>query len=197
MKPFRKKRDPVELIILLLGGFLVVMLAFFMARGDLDAYTEFLLQGGGKDSSMNLVESSQSESDSSSNFDETILINQPQKELIGETERDTFQEKPSEIVAEVGSTVTQSSPKKSQITPTPSKPTPASAGNYYLQVGAFSSENNANKMVAQLKEMGYGATIEKSSNLFKVKIYGFTSKQEASSAAQQIKSRVFDAFIGQ
>ena len=41
-----KRRDPVETIIILLGGLLVVVIAFFIARGDLDYYTEYLLTGG-------------------------------------------------------------------------------------------------------------------------------------------------------
>ena len=43
---FLKRRDPVETIIILLGGLLVVVIAFFIARGDLDYYTEYLLTGG-------------------------------------------------------------------------------------------------------------------------------------------------------
>jgi hypothetical protein len=40
--PLRRK-DPVETLIVLLGAVLVVVFAFFMARGDLDRYAELLV----------------------------------------------------------------------------------------------------------------------------------------------------------
>jgi len=190
MKSFYKRRDPVEMIILLLGGFLVVMLAFFMARGDLDAYTQLLLKGEAVEETTSPVEKPNQKDDQMV----TIAADISQKGLIVEEENQLYQEEPKETVAEIPSVATPP-PAKPKPTSSPSQPPPS--GNYYLQVGAFSSQNNADKMVALLKEMGYGATVEKSSNLFKVKVFGFTSKPEASNAVQKMKTKGIDAFIGQ
>mgnify|MGYP002682297021 FL=1 len=200
MKQFRKRRDPVELIILLLGGFLVVMLAFFMARGDLDAYTQLLLQGGVKEETTQIAERPLVGSDYPEEFEEITTTNQIQKGLIIEEEREVNQEKPQVTTAQEAVLATPS-PPPSQPKPTPTPVPPQSAppptGSFYLQAGAFSSEGNANNMVNTLREMGFGATVEKSANLFKVKVYGFKTKQEASEAIQKIKSKGIDAFIGQ
>jgi cell division septation protein DedD len=200
MKQFRKRRDPVELIILLLGGFLVVMLAFFMARGDLDAYTQLLLQGGVKEETTQIAERPLVGSDYPEEFEEITTTSQIQKGLIIEEEREVNQEKPQVTTAQEAVLATPS-PPPSQPKPTPTPVPPQSAppptGSFYLQAGAFSSEGNANNMVNTLREMGFGATVEKSANLFKVKVYGFKTKQEASEAIQKIKSKGIDAFIGQ
>jgi len=45
--------------------------------------------------------------------------------------------------------------------------------------------------------LGFTPTVEKSSNLFKVKVYGFSSKQDALIAMEKMKSKGIDAFIGQ
>lgn len=200
MIQFRKRRDPVELIVLLLGGFLVVMLAFFMARGDLDAYTELLLHGGGKEETTQITEESLLGTDYPEEFETNLTTSQVQEGLIVEEEREVNQVKPPvTAVQEAVLTTPASPPSQLKTTPTPVIPqsTPPTAGNYYLQAGAFSGEGNANNMVNSLKEMGFGATVEKSGSLFKVKIYGFKTKQEASEAVQRIKSNGIDAFIGQ
>lgn len=200
MKQFRKRRDPVELIILLLGAFLVVMLAFFMARGDLDAYTQLLLQGGIKEETTQIAERPLVGTDYPEEYETTTSTDQVQEGLIIEEEREADQEKPPEKAVQ-GAVLATPSPPPSQSKPTstpiPPQLTPPPTGSYYLQVGAFSSEGNANNMVNTLREMGFGATVEKSANLFKVKIYGFKTKQEASEAVQKVKSKGIDAFIGQ
>ncbi|HAX99029.1 MAG TPA: hypothetical protein DCY12_09145 [Candidatus Atribacteria bacterium] len=200
MKQFRKRRDPVELIILLLGGFLVVMLAFFMARGDLDAYTQLFLQGGVKEETTQIAERPLVGSDYPEEFEEMTTTNQIQEGLIIEEEREVIQEKPQVTTAQEAVLATPSLPPsqpKPTPTPVPPQSTSPPTGSFYLQAGAFSSESNANNMAKSLKEMGFGATVEKSGNLFKVKVYGFKTKQEASEAVQRIKSKGFDAFIGQ
>ena len=198
MKQFRKRRDPVELIILLLGGFLVVMLAFFMARGDLDAYTQLLLQGGVKEETTQIVERPFVESDYPEEFEDMTATSQIQEGLIIEEERELIQEKPLVTAAQGEALATPAlPPSQPEPTEVPPQSTPPPAGSFYLQAGAFSSEANANNMVNSLREMGFGATVEKSANLYKVKIYGFKTKQEASEAAQRVKSQGIDAFIGQ
>ncbi|NLJ49375.1 MAG: SPOR domain-containing protein [Candidatus Atribacteria bacterium] len=200
MKQFRKRRDPVELIILLLGGFLVVMLAFFMARGDLDAYTQLLLQGGVKEETTQVVERPLVGTDYPERSETATTMSESEERLIIEEEREVIQESAPGTVTP-GTVLTTPSPPPIQPKPTPTsiplQSAPPPTGNFYLQAGAFSSEGNANNMVNALREMGFGATVEKSGNLYKVKIYGFKNKQEASEAVQKIKSKGFDAFIGQ
>ena len=120
--------------------------------------------------------------------------------MIIEEEREVNQEKPQVTTAQEAVLATPSPPPsqpKPTPTPVPPQSTPPPTGSFYLQAGAFSSEGNANNMVNTLREMGFGATVEKSANLFKVKVYGFKTKQEASEAIQKIKSKGIDAFIGQ
>jgi len=197
MKYYRKRRDPVELVILLLGGFLVVMLAFFMARGDLDAYTQLLLQGGMKEKTNQRVEEPLAETDYAEESGDLMSTNQGQRTLIIEEESAVEQKELKETITPAAIIPSPTPLTSPQPTSPPLQSTSPSTGKFYLQAGAFSSESNANSMANTLREMGFGATVEKSSNLFKVKIYGFNTKQEASAAVQKIKSKGIDAFIGQ
>lgn len=197
MKPFHKRHDPVEMIILLLGGFLVVMLAFFMARGDLDAYTQLLLQGEtgnetssflGKEMGVPEKKNDQIVSMTADNIEKGLIVEEGDEPY----EPETVTEIPRVTVPPLVKPRTTSTPPKPIASPSKS-----STGSYYLQTGAFSSQGNADKMVNTLKSLGFTPTVEKSSNLFKVKVYGFTSKQDALTAMEKLKSKGIDAFIGQ
>lgn len=77
---------------------------------------------------------------------------------------------------------------------TPSVSTPL----YRVQVGAYSSKTNANKMLAQVKAAGYqGAYVRLVGNLYKVQVGAFSKRENASKLMNELKSKGFNAFIAQ
>ncbi len=83
--------------------------------------------------------------------------------------------------------------------PTPSA-SPDTSGSYKIQLGVFSQRRNAEDLQAKLRESGHVATIvsvdEGGAQSFKVLIGPFTSKQEALTAIDSLKSQGFQqAFL--
>jgi cell division septation protein DedD len=77
---------------------------------------------------------------------------------------------------------------------------PSDSGSYDLQMGSFSSQQNANKMLDDLKSKGYSAHIEKvkdgDKEYFKVKMEeNHNSREAAQSRAGKLKEDGFDAII--
>ena len=66
------------------------------------------------------------------------------------------------------------------------------SGRYSVQVGAFSSLDNARSVTSKLKAQGYFSYISKAvsvnKEIFKVRVGGFSSKQEALDAEKKLKS---------
>ncbi len=102
---------------------------------------------------------------------------------------------------------------KKKITPSP-KPTPtkkvvstkktpkapevktSGKGRYYVQLGAFRSKENANKLMKTVKNMGYPVIVVKSGDLYKVRITGFSTRNSALSELKKLKKKGFEGFIG-
>ena len=65
------------------------------------------------------------------------------------------------------------------------------SGNYSIQVGAFSSRNNAQNLASKLNAKGYAAFIvqeaSRSKSLFKVRVGHFSSLAQAKRAEQQLR----------
>ncbi|MCX6091127.1 MAG: SPOR domain-containing protein [Candidatus Atribacteria bacterium] len=195
MKSFFQKRDPVELVILLLGCFLVVMLAFFMARGDFDAYTQLLLHAGsGENGNIRPVTGRDMRGKVTAS-QPTVPVSRNEVLLsTGQPARETSPEQPA-VVKKLKPPVGVPTPFPRE---TPKKPVLVSPkGGYFVQAGAFSKSVNAEKVSSSLKNMGHQATVEKSSGLFKVKIYGFPSMQEALLVAKKLKTQGIEAYAGQ
>ncbi len=78
-------------------------------------------------------------------------------------------------------------------TPVAEEATPVrtSAGNYHIIAGAFSSQSNANRLVANLKAQGYGAQIvdTNSRGLYRVAYQSFATIEEARRELSSIRSR--------
>ncbi len=72
-------------------------------------------------------------------------------------------------------------------------------GSYNIQIGAFSSEENAGKMADELKAKGHETVIERVSidgkDSFKVKIIEKDSKESAAKKADELKSEGYDAIV--
>ncbi len=66
------------------------------------------------------------------------------------------------------------------------------AGGYSVQVGAFSSLDNAKTLTFKLKSQGYSSYIAKAvsvnKEIYKVRVGGFSSKQEALDAEKKLKA---------
>ena len=70
-------------------------------------------------------------------------------------------------------------------------------GLYYIQVGAFRSKTNANSLVKKINTLGYkNVSVIKVGNLYKVRIFGFASKEKALSELEKLKKKGFEGFVG-
>jgi len=88
----------------------------------------------------------------------------------------------------------QVEPKKEVITKEP-EILPAKGKIYTIQVGAFSTEINAQKLANEIKDKGYEAYIVKDKTLFKVQVGEFKSNQEAQNISQKLKELGYLFFI--
>jgi len=190
---FWKGKDPVEAIIILLGGLLVVVIAFFIARGDLDYYTEYLLSGGIFEREIEIKEVSISPSPyfppeeffTPETFPETSSSPLPPEE--------TTSPPPQVVATSIPQEKEITSPKKTE---TPSRVAESPSGAFFVQCGAFSKSENAQKMVELLKDFGYQAVSEPVSGLYRVRIYGFQDKKEAEKVVSKLKTQGIESFVG-
>ena len=70
-------------------------------------------------------------------------------------------------------------------TPKATTPAPTSSGKWYVQLGAFSNNANAQKLVNEFKQKGYNVRIQKDNQLNRVQIGPYATKKEA----EQVQSR--------
>jgi len=73
------------------------------------------------------------------------------------------------------------------------------SGWYSVQVGAFSSLNNAKSVVLKLKAQGFSVYIAQqraaNKNIYKVRVGGFSSQKEAKTAEKELKARGYSTKI--
>lgn len=191
---FLKRRDPVETIIILLGGLLVVVIAFFIARGDLDYYTEYLLTGGIFERK---IEVKEVEIPFSSYFpeEEEFLPQETPQEMIPSPVPEGEEVSPPRVAATPFPEEKRVEPPQETKTPPP-RVAEAPSGEFFVQCGAFSKPENAQKMVETLKGLGYQAVSEPVSGLYRVRIYGFQSRDEAEKVVSKLKSQGIESFLG-
>lgn len=179
---FLRRRDPVEILVVLCGAVLVVVFSFFTARGDLDRYVELLLTR----EIPPLVEIVEKE--------EVVPVSpleQWAQEFPGVS---PLPIEPSPAPRDAEAKVEEKpvvSPQSAQ-----RKPSPPSEGQAFLQAGAFSQEKNAQAMVDTLRRFGFDAVIERASGMYRVRVYGFSSLEEAKRAAAKLRSQGIECFAG-
>ena len=79
---------------------------------------------------------------------------------------------------------------------TPKSVTTSYKGQFYIQLGAFKAKSNASILSKQLGSLGYkSAAIVKVDNFYKVRIYGFSSKNSALSELGKLKKKGFKGFV--
>ncbi|HXL01879.1 MAG TPA: SPOR domain-containing protein [Candidatus Atribacteria bacterium] len=189
---FLKRQDPVETIVILLGGLVVVVIAFFIARGDLDYYTEYLLSGGVFEREIEIKEVKVSPSPY---FPlEEFLSQELSQELSSFPVPAEEEASPSPVV--VTPVPREKEVALSQKAETPPRAVEALSGEFFVQCGAFSRPENAQKMVEVLKGFGYQAVSESVSGLYRVRIYGFQSRDEAEKAVAKLKGQGIESFVG-
>jgi cell division septation protein DedD len=185
--PLRRK-DPVETLIVLLGAVLVVVFAFFMARGDLDRYAELLVTR----EIPSLVEVVEKEEVVPISPLEQWAQEFPQSSPIGITE-EIPSPPPVQEDREKSAEVQEKLQPPREIR---KEAPPPAGGQAFLQAGAFSQEKNARAMVETLRRFGYTATIERVSGMYRVRVYGFSSLEEAKKAAARLRSQGIECFAG-
>lgn len=66
---------------------------------------------------------------------------------------------------------------------------------YRVQVGAFSSKENADNYEKKVKEAGFGTLVIKSGDLYRVQVGAFGIKSNAEAYVKTVKAAGFDAFV--
>jgi|GEM_PF-527563 len=205
ISPFRKK-DPVETIVILAGGLVIVVFAFFAARGDLEAYTSMITGSWVKER----ADTGPASRLASGSTGQEVLNVQKSPEVLPPPETpppsplQTVQKEPDSIT--VSQVENQSTPKPTSAPPVSKSPASETRSDqassvsqkegYYVQAGAFSQIANAERMRSLLKELGFTASIEKDNNVYKVRIYGFTTFEEAKQTVSKLASQGIEAFAG-
>ncbi len=82
-------------------------------------------------------------------------------------------------------------PAEPKSKPTQQAPASQTQNNYWIQVGAFSSQQNANAMAEEYKSKGYNAVVLAPSSsdrtkLYRVRLGGYSSREEAEQARENL-----------
>jgi cell division septation protein DedD len=82
-------------------------------------------------------------------------------------------------------------PAKSKPEPAKQAPPKQTQNNYWIQVGAFSSQQNANAIAEEYKNKGYNAVVlapssSDRSKLYRVRLGGYASREEAETARDKL-----------
>ena len=82
-------------------------------------------------------------------------------------------------------------------TATTTKTTSAATGtgNYYVQVGTYSVQDNANKTASKLSSMGYAQMVKKSNGKYKVVAGPYGTRARATTARDNLRKTYSGAFI--
>lgn len=102
--------------------------------------------------------------------------------------------------ADSATSTSPTGPPPTAPTPTASRPAPdePAAGTWSVQVAAFSTQAEANALVARLKERGYDARVDGTSAPWRVRFGRFTTRAAAAAAMQDYRTRErADAFLVQ
>ncbi len=114
-----------------------------------------------------------------------------------ETEKSEEQKKPEKIKLDFYNKLTEKNHDGAKPSPTVKSSTKDSpkAGDYIVQVASFRNRTQMEKLKDKLTAMGYTPKIDETDlttkgKWFRVKLRGFTSRQEAKAAALQIESKI-------
>lgn len=71
----------------------------------------------------------------------------------------------------------------------------ASVRRYFIQLGVFGNEGNANILLDRVKEAGFKGSLANGAGQFKVRVGPFSERDKAVEAANKLKSKGFSAVI--
>jgi len=66
---------------------------------------------------------------------------------------------------------------------------------YTVQVGAFSTEKNAQNLAQEIRDKGYQTYVVKGKTLYKVQVGEFKSNEEAQNISRKLKELGYPFFI--
>ena len=116
-----------------------------------------------------------------------------------ELEAGQFDRVDNEVQAEPSRQAVDTTPeKRPEPEPEPEKPAPAvtsnaTGGSHYVQIAALRDQGSAEKVVTELQNMGYPVRLfsedEGSGRLYRVRVGGYATRDEASKAAAELKTK--------
>jgi cell division septation protein DedD len=109
------------------------------------------------------------------------------------TAKTPLQEEPAPKVISTTPTPVEKPPMLQAPTATPRTPTPSSGGAYAIQVGAFSTMGNAEKLKSFFEDLGYSVEIQNKvrggRSLFLVWVGSFATADDARKFAEEVKRK--------
>jgi N-acetylmuramoyl-L-alanine amidase len=88
-------------------------------------------------------------------------------------------------------------PTAAPTTPSPGQPgaTAAEGPLYRVQIGAYSSRDNADERIAALRADGFSAYVVREGGLFKVRVGAFRDRARADELAQRLRAKGYEVII--
>ncbi len=188
----RKSRSNLETFIILMGAIIILGIAFFLAR----------------DKSYIPPEEPVIAEEERTLPPETAVVERFPEIVVEKDEEKETEKVTTEVIEK--ETVPPEKPLVTEPTaPVVAKTPPAESGVkilkeseivsekkvYTVQVGAFSSEKNAQNLAQEIKEKGFDTYVIQGENLYKVQVGEFKSSEEAQKVSQKLKELGYPIFI--
>ena len=189
----RKSRSNLETLIILIGAIIILSIAFYLAREKSYIPPETqITQKEEKETSAVAkisVEESSPEISVEVNTTREEKTVEPKMEIIPEAIKPEIKESSSDLLTI--SPVKTTSNKK--LTSDSEKAKQEKL--YTIQVGAFSSEKNAQRLANEIEKVGYKTFVVKGTNLYKVQVEEFETYKGAEEIVPKIKALGYPTFI--
>jgi len=189
----RKSRSNLETLIILIGAIIILSIAFYLAREKSYIPPETqITQKEEKETSPVAkipVEESSPEISVEANTTKEEKTVEPKMEIIPEAIKPEIKESSSDSLTI--SPVKTTSNKK--LTSDSEKAKQEKL--YTIQVGAFSSEKNAQRLANEIENAGYKTFVVKGTNLYKVQVEEFETYKGAGEIVPKIKALGYPTFI--
>ncbi len=188
----RKTRSNLETLIILVGAIIILGVAFHLARER--SYIppeEPLVVAEQKEPEVKSSEKKETE------IVPEITVEKTEDEKIVESK---VEEKPS-VSQQIESTslVVEEKPAeipvKKEVTVSIEDSKTSRSKVYTVQVGAFSTEKNAQGLALEIQGKGFNTFIVKGGNLYKVQVGEFKSYEEAQSLSNKLKEMGYPIFV--
>ena len=174
-----KRKNLKETIIIFVGVVLILFLVFSVTRAIVQKGVKKLTNEKGTELIIKTPKKN---------------INPPKKLLF--TPTPLIKKEKTKTSKPIATPTAKKTPKKSKPSPTPGKKAIVKGG-FYIQLGAFKSKANAENLVKKVKALGYkDVGYIKARSLYKVRIFGFDSRDSAILELKKLKNKGFEGFVG-